>query len=572
MANTTIQLVLEGVDQASNTVKKVNTEVSRLGATAQAASAQTAKMTQTVSTAAVQTGKLTQTVSAAGNGLRAMSGVLILVGGQSFPKFTMAAVVAQQAASGVAAAAKATGASLATIAPIAIAATAAVAGLTLSFQDLWNQQNKLAQTKGLSIAQFHLNNFITELDRAGKLTREQSSKLMTEVNRAADLQALEKVRNQIEAIGKARQPASELHQLQFQLKALAAEYQIMAANQDTWAARGIEGADVMENNLRRQAGILDQINVVLQGQQRELQKKLNLDDEAIRKTKQWLELQEQIDANTAAAAQLRQRARGPAAAAPGAVPMPELSPFEEWIKSLGDMDSHARQVFGTINGEISTLSANITDAMLRTGDWSKVWQGLGVAAVQTLVNIGLQMVIQEALASMLRQKATTEQVAHNATITASAAPAAAAEGAATFGANAVGVALVVAAIIAAIAAIGAAGGFSRGGYTGPGGKYEPAGVVHRGEVVFSQEDVARIGLAPLLSLRRGALDVPSVTRSMGALPSYANGGLVTSPPNAKNSVKIGFLNNRQEMRDWMLMEGVGLVVDQLRKRGNKVST
>src|SRR5690606_20570904 len=132
-------------------------------------------MTQTVSTAAVQTGKLTQTVTAAGNGLRAMNGVLILVGGQSFPKFTMAAVVAQQAASGVAAAAKATGASLATIAPIAIAATAAVAGLTLSFQDLWNQQNKLAQTGGLSIAQFHLRNFITELDRAGELTREQSS-------------------------------------------------------------------------------------------------------------------------------------------------------------------------------------------------------------------------------------------------------------------------------------------------------------------------------------------------------------------------------------------------------------
>lgn len=36
-------------------------------------------------------------------------------------------------------------------------------------------------------------------------------------------------------------------------------------------------------------------------------------------------------------------------------------------------------------------------------------------------------------------------------------------------------------------------GFSSGGYTGPGGKYDIAGTVHKGEVVFSQEDVARWG-------------------------------------------------------------------------------
>lgn len=36
-------------------------------------------------------------------------------------------------------------------------------------------------------------------------------------------------------------------------------------------------------------------------------------------------------------------------------------------------------------------------------------------------------------------------------------------------------------------------GFYSGGYTGPGGKYDIAGTVHKGEVVFSQEDVARWG-------------------------------------------------------------------------------
>lgn len=36
-------------------------------------------------------------------------------------------------------------------------------------------------------------------------------------------------------------------------------------------------------------------------------------------------------------------------------------------------------------------------------------------------------------------------------------------------------------------------GYATGGYTGPGGKYEPAGIVHRGEGVLSQEDIRALG-------------------------------------------------------------------------------
>lgn len=57
-------------------------------------------------------------------------------------------------------------------------------------------------------------------------------------------------------------------------------------------------------------------------------------------------------------------------------------------------------------------------------------------------------------------------------------------------------------------------GFADGGYTGAGGKYEPAGVVHRGEVVFSQADVRRHG------------GVSAVERLR--LKGYANGGIVGS--------------------------------------------
>lgn len=56
----------------------------------------------------------------------------------------------------------------------------------------------------------------------------------------------------------------------------------------------------------------------------------------------------------------------------------------------------------------------------------------------------------------------------------------------------------------------AAKGYANGGYTGDGGKYEPKGIVHGGEFVFTKEATRRIGARNLYKLMRG----------------YANGGIV----------------------------------------------
>jgi hypothetical protein len=53
-------------------------------------------------------------------------------------------------------------------------------------------------------------------------------------------------------------------------------------------------------------------------------------------------------------------------------------------------------------------------------------------------------------------------------------------------------------------------GFAEGGYTGSGGKYEPAGVVHRGEYVLNADATKRLGVGFLDRINRG----------------YANGGYV----------------------------------------------
>lgn len=57
--------------------------------------------------------------------------------------------------------------------------------------------------------------------------------------------------------------------------------------------------------------------------------------------------------------------------------------------------------------------------------------------------------------------------------------------------------------------------FASGGYTGAGGVNQPAGIVHKGEVVFSQADVARLGgVGSVEALRRG-MSIPTISAPAG---------------------------------------------------------
>lgn len=71
-------------------------------------------------------------------------------------------------------------------------------------------------------------------------------------------------------------------------------------------------------------------------------------------------------------------------------------------------------------------------------------------------------------------------------------------------------------------------GFAEGGYTGDGGKYQPAGIVHKGEVVWSQADVAAVGGAAVANAMRptyggyfngGAVGVSSIPSVQSAIMS-----------------------------------------------------
>jgi phage-related minor tail protein len=124
-------------------------------------------------------------------------------------------------------------------------------------------------------------------------------------------------------------------------------------------------------------------------------------------------------------------------------------------------------------------------------------------------------------------------------------------------------------------------GFAAGGYTGPGGKYEPAGIVHRGEYVMSKRATDRIGVGNLEALHRGALagfaaggyvgtapavhrahmpanqNTPTVQAIQISAPITVNGSAGTPEQNADLAQKMA-RQMEQTMR--------GAVADEIRKQ------
>jgi hypothetical protein len=77
-------------------------------------------------------------------------------------------------------------------------------------------------------------------------------------------------------------------------------------------------------------------------------------------------------------------------------------------------------------------------------------------------------------------------------------------------------------------------GFDGGGFTGPGGKFEPAGIVHKGEHVMPMERVAEPGALQFLETvrERGFLRALSSVRAFASLRGFAEGGPVVAAATA----------------------------------------
>ena len=91
-------------------------------------------------------------------------------------------------------------------------------------------------------------------------------------------------------------------------------------------------------------------------------------------------------------------------------------------------------------------------------------------------------------------------------------------------------------------------GFSSGGYTGAGGVNQPAGVVHAGEIVWSQRDIARAGgVSVVEAMRKG-------------VTGYSAGGIVQAPKLPSVNSTVSQLRSQQTVGTHPLV--IQLAIDE----------
>lgn len=173
-----------------------------------------------------------------------------------------------------------------------------------------------------------------------------------------------------------------------------------------------------------------------------------------------------------------------------AVDRQNMSPLERWRDQSLKTTEEVREAYENVAARgLDALNDGIVDAIVNSKNLGEVFSNVAKQIIADLASIAVRQSITEPLANMLFGGK-------------SSAPAAASSGGSTgwlskafnFGRSLFG--------------------FSEGGYTGAGGKLEPAGIVHRGEFVLPQRAVSRIGLPKLEAMR------------LGHLPGFSEGGLV----------------------------------------------
>lgn len=166
--------------------------------------------------------------------------------------------------------------------------------------------------------------------------------------------------------------------------------------------------------------------------------------------------------------------------------------YENWLEGASNISG---AVSTGITSTLDTAFDNLSAMLVNSKDDWKSW---GLSVLQTIAKVALQMAVVNTVSSIFSSVAGS--------IGGAVAGAGAGAGPASGSVGALGMPTGYQAY---------ATGFDGGGYTGDGGKHEPAGVVHKGEFVFTKEATDRIGVANLYDMMRGYADGGYV----GALPS-----------------------------------------------------
>lgn len=227
----------------------------------------------------------------------------------------------------------------------------------------------------------------------------------------------------------------------------------------------------------------------------------------------------------------------------------------------------ARGFTNVIGAAVNGIAGSIKGLLNLTMTWGEALRNIGTSIVQGIIESFAQMVANwimshlimkgvllafHAFGISLKTQETASTIAAETAKTPILATNAALASASSYGAAAyIGLAALLA-ILAVVAAMS----FAEGGFTGSGGKYEPAGIVHRGEFVMPADAVNRIGLPALEAMRSGQEPAPYSAQS-GNVSAY----FVWSEAELRDKL----LNSREGER--AVVSHVGKNSHRFRRRG-----
>jgi hypothetical protein len=225
----------------------------------------------------------------------------------------------------------------------------------------------------------------------------------------------------------------------------------------------------------------------------------------------------------------------------------------------------AKAFADAFNAATASISNGIQGLIMGTMTWGAALRSIGTSIVQSIVKSFSDMVAQWIMSHLIMKTVSigwsafqsllrTKDVAQANATEAAKTPALAANATlASIGSFGVAAIIGVAAIAGILASLGA---FAEGGYTGDGGKYDVAGVVHRGEYVMPADAVDRIGLDTLESMRAGSGPAPAVTS-------------VSSP--APITLNMGVFDDPRRLNDWARSaDGRTVLVDIMRQHAHEL--
>ena len=204
------------------------------------------------------------------------------------------------------------------------------------------------------------------------------------------------------------------------------------------------------------------------------------------------------------------------AAQSAAVNRQTMSPLEAWRdQSLKTADEIAEAYENVAARGLDALNDGIVDAIMNSKDLGETFSQVAKQILADLLSISVRRGITEPLANAL------------------------------FGGSGPGAGPAAATSTNWLSKAFSAGrsflGFDKGGYTGDGGAQEPAGIVHKGEYVFSAEAVRRIGAARLETMHanlKGFSAGGLVGMSLPSLSIAGMGGGAAAPQRILHEVVV----------------------------------